>query len=472
MRGHWTWLAGCGVFVLICVAMLFVSEGYQFGSAKGGAGFVKSQKSLHFSDGESIEVLQFGLGEVVDGKASVGGGFFGGGSSSGSSGNGGSTVAYAKRDGVLEELTFRASNPGALVMEVQRGRPRLQMPYLHYNDYVYEMSGGGSRLEKFVGAEAVMAGATGPGVPDYVFQVRASNGEWLDGYQSEWSDEDPERRFAVIFRSWPRGQKLLDFRVLKSGGEVREFSHSNPTPSTVKTWSAQSVPAKYSDAECECVLESVEYRDVVGKGVKLIADFSQQSKIMVGGKSVLDAYTSTLEKVEGNVGSLGEYADPANRVFRLSYRLDPSDSYPYSRTGAVVLARAEVGAKGALQSVKTNSSILPVTKFSTARQSDGYQFEVDFHWKNAASMQRTRKALGVGDWEEAVACVFIDGSTHASGEVRSQGGGSSSSGYNVEANQHWYYEGELKTGQVIEFALVTPVPSKHVEFVVGREGQK
>ncbi len=117
MRENLKWIVATGAFVVICVA---VYSSRSLWVKNEPVVFAQPMETLVFEDGEQLDVLQLGVGEVTDGGVVRSGGFLSNlSNSSGSRGGGGYNVSYESNDGVLEELKFSAANKSALVIEVK-----------------------------------------------------------------------------------------------------------------------------------------------------------------------------------------------------------------------------------------------------------------------------------------------------------------------------------------------------------------
>ncbi len=479
------WIGGSILTVALVYGLWALRPMWIKNEVTGDASPPNPEQIFNFADGSSIKIYDIQRGSIAHTfpVTSSGGSVWSGmsGSSSGSSGDGDFEVSYRLTSSQLSELTF-TSNSNALLVEFR---------FCEYDDFsalpwVVANSNGGlttinrssqSRKQHKWTLEQMMDEDSKVVTPDFLIQIRDSDGKWVCGNIATPCDEDPWLRSVVAFDSWPSADSELEFRVTRKGFKPREFAMDNPDICSPKPWTSKPLPTTIDTPDYSLSLQSVDQARTEMWGNMVIPKLSVESKFKSQNKVMGRAFNARISSLETQLGespSSLRYdqfpVDSAVEKIKVTAQVNASDTYPYPRNTAVTFAKGIVAADGSIEKLEFTNKSLGFTKIeSTAsKNKESANFEITGLWND--SREESKASKEVGGWGSKLPRVYLDSEQYPSGPAYSNGGSSSGSGDRTEFTIRFSFTPEkpLEPGQTVTLCYVQPPPPALHEFIIDR----
>ena len=324
------------------------------------------------------------------------------------------------------------------------------------------------------------------------FAIHLSDGagEWIRGLGPYGAGDDPESRAVVAFEGWPRSGPELAFKAVLAGLPPVEFRLPNPAAGRKPaTWVAEILPQTRSGEFWDLELKEVREVLIPGKGRGLYPVFKFESQLAkpTDGWSRIDAYGDGIEGARGTHSSYplefntddGKLravypAPPDEDRFKIFYKIQYRQTYPFPRDGVVIIAEGVVGADGESVKLISRNEVLGIQKIEVSALAEkrklkgekGFSIHFEGRWSNAAE-QRAAEAQ-VGPWKGWRCVVFTDRAERSSGGVRFERDEISTGIMNPTFEWTGRWTGEPQPGMRIEIGIMPMKPDDVMEFVIDR----
>ncbi|QQL45222.1 hypothetical protein [Sulfuriroseicoccus oceanibius] len=488
MKPTVVWTIITVVVIALCLVAFEVRDHFLPAEEELGD-FTPPKETLYFDDGWSAGLIQVGE-EMIEEKRHVpsGGGLFGmsGSSFSGSRSTFGIQQTYEGRNGVLTRLTFEGERGSLLLEVILRDAADLYpnpLKVLSDGGEIYSTSiNSNSRIDDFSGIDAMLSPTTGAVLPDILFQVADSQGNWINGLGPfAFHEEDPDRRGAVVFPAWPHSVDELRFRAIRPGSEPLEFTFASPAPkSPPAVWASQPLPATITRPEFSFTLEGVTTNNR-GNHPTIRSKTNITSHLTKNGQPVANAYDVRFTGLEGPHGatSANYLPDPEEKQLKLQFSAVPSQHFPVPERDALMVAELEVDANGKLKPATVvrgaGVGLIQVTvQWSPYYGNDRHVMELKWDGVWANESQEAAADRATGGWNTAQLYCFFDSQPDAIQRGDRRGSGSSGSGGRTDFDNTFQFEFDTPPapGTVIRFGLAQPPASHAFDVIIDRSDVK
>ncbi len=327
------------------------------------------------------------------------------------------------------------------------------------------------------------------------FEIQLSDGagEWIRGYGPHGADDDPEMRAVTIFEGWPRSGAELVFKALLKGSPSVEFRLPNPAAGRkAETWAAESLPQERSDTYWNLELKEVREVLVPGQGRALYPVFEFENRLpqppnewtpidggahgIEGARGTRSSYPIACRGEDGDLQFVFP-APPNEDLFKILYRVQYRETYPYPRTHVVVIAEGVVGADGESVELDSRNMVLglqsieigPLPGKKKKKGHSGFSIHFGGGWRDAH--EQSAAEARIGPWSRDWQCVvFLNDGKDSAGSGRFRNSSISDSFGTVRKNLEWNgtWTGDLEPGMKVEIGVMRRKPDDVLEFIIDR----
>lgn len=449
----------------------------------------KPLQQATFDDGSTLQILNIGVGEIVEGSRSAKprGSWF----SNYSSGSSTRSMSGNGVEGSIEEHTMNdqltclhfSSPPANLLLETRllsgTGSALKSNRILWQNEIRNRSSN-----PDFPGWEAMLSAQPGDdNLPEVVVQLADGAGGWIDGCGPCVSEGDQECRGMIAFTAWPQTQAELEFRAARPGAKPLTWKIKNPRQAKKsEPWTAAPLPQTHSEPDFDLSLEAVSRATprVVQPKFRFLSKLPGD-KHSINGKfddpAMLDCVCEELQgafgtrskkgflKLTKTTGVSAFSYPPDERLLRFRFVIKPGNAYPYPRSESLPVARVKIAADGkSLEhrpTLLTGHGILSVdfTNIQSGNKG-GFQYTVKGRWNNASE-----KAAGMAMLQTNKTPVCFKGDCLTSGGESDQNGSGATTNNNVtEYDYSVQWSGPLSPGDEFTVGMTPALPPREVFF--------